>query len=87
MDTNALQKTGLGQAIVNASSTTKTVLSIAGTAGSMLSFYHGYKRNNGSFLWGLWWFVMGGFFWPITLTYAYSQGFAKPSKALPVGAR
>lgn len=80
MGTLQLKGQSLGKAIINASPYTKAALSIAGTAGSMLSFYHGYKRNNGSFLWGLWWFIMGGFFWPITLTYAYAQGFAKPSR-------
>ena len=83
--TTALAETkGLGRALALAgqvSTPIKTVYSLAGTASSMAAFYHGFKRNNGSFLWGLWWFVMGGFFWPITMTYAFAQGFAKPRKA------
>jgi hypothetical protein len=82
--TTALTETkGLGRALALAgqvNSTVKTVYSIAGTVSSMAAFYHGYKRNNGSFLWGLWWFVMGGFLWPITMAFALSQGFAKPRK-------
>lgn len=45
------------------------------TASSLLSLYHGMKRNN-SLGWGLWWGFMGAMFPLITPTVALAEGFA-----------
>lgn len=40
--------------------------------------YHGYRRNRGSWGWGLTWGLLGGLIWPITGAVALAQGFGKP---------
>jgi len=60
--------------------TRNAVLGILSTASAAVSGYHGFKRNNGSLGWGLWWFIMGGLFPVFTpiVAIARSPGFAKP---------
>ncbi len=71
-------------ALMQTNTPIKIFYSVAGTVSSMLGFYHGYRRNNKSFMWGLWWFVTSGLFWPITMPLAAAQGFAQ-SKDTVVG--
>lgn len=59
-----LSEIGMGGAIIK--------LAMTGTA--MASFYHGYKRNNESILWGFLWSFLG----PLGLALALAQGFGKP---------
>ena len=51
------------------------VLKLAWTGAGMACFYHGFKRNDGSILWGILWSFLG----PIGLALALAQGFGKPA--------
>jgi hypothetical protein len=60
--------------------TKNSILGVLSMASAAASGYHGFKRNHGSFGWGLWWFTMGAIF-PIftpVVALARSPGFAKP---------
>lgn len=48
----------------------------AGTAGTALGAYHGYKRHD-SVGAGIGWGILGGLFWPISIPVAFAQGFGK----------
>lgn len=50
------------------------VMKLAGTAMSISNFYHGYRRNDGSILWGLLWILLG----PIGVALSLSQGYGVP---------
>ena len=50
------------------------ILKLTWTGMGMACFYHGFKRNDGSLLWGFLWSFLG----PIGLALALSQGFGKP---------
>jgi len=42
--------------------------------------FHGYKRNSGSKGWAAAWALGGALCPSVTLTFVFSQGFAKPAK-------
>lgn len=44
------------------------------------SAYHGYKRNHGSYGWGLGWAALAAFAPFLTTGFALAQGFGKPKK-------
>ena len=71
-------------ALMQSGSPIKAFYQVAGTVSAMLGFYHGFKRHNKSYMWGLWWFVTSGLFWPITMPLAAAQGFGK-SKSIVKG--
>jgi len=48
------------------------------TISAIASGYHGVRRHNGSVLYGLLWFTLGGIFPVITPTIAIAQGFGEP---------
>jgi hypothetical protein len=60
---------------VDISPGTAVALGTLSAASSLVSLYHGYKRNN-SLGWGLLWGFMGATFPLITPTVALAQGFA-----------
>lgn len=45
-----------------------------------VSAYHGTKRNEGSWGWGLWWFVWGAALPIVIPAIAYAQGFGQPKE-------
>jgi len=51
------------------------VLKLAWTGMGVSNFYHGYKRNDGSVLWGLLWGILG----PIGLALSLAQGYGQPA--------
>lgn len=62
------------------SSTWSKVYGALAIASAVASGYHGVRRHNGSVLWGLLWFGLGGLFPVVTPTVAFAQGFAKPER-------
>lgn len=50
------------------------------SASTVLSAYHGYKRNGNDLAWGALWGVMGATFGPIPLGIAWAQGFGKRAR-------
>lgn len=56
----------------------QVVYGLASLAGGAAGAYHGYKRNGDSIGWGIGWFFLGSWFWPIAIPIAFAQGFAQP---------
>lgn len=56
----------------------QVVYGLASLAGGAAGAYHGYVRNGGSIGWGIGWFFLGSWFWPIAIPVAFAQGFAQP---------
>lgn len=54
---------------------------VASVVSTGIGAYHGYRRNNDSIGWALWWALMGGMFPIVTPAIAFAQGFGKPRKA------
>jgi hypothetical protein len=61
-------------------STIRTVWGIASLVSSVVSGYHGMKRNNGSIGYGALWFFLGGIMPVFVPLVAIAQGYAKPTK-------
>lgn len=51
-------------------------LGIATLASAAAGAYHGYKRND-SVGWGVGWFFLAGWFWPIAVPVMFAQGFGE----------
>ncbi len=67
-------------AFVNTTSTIFNRRNVIGTLtvlSALFSGVHGFKRNNGSIGWGLWWFIGGSIFPIVTPVLAMAQGYAK----------
>ena len=58
-----------------------TLYKVLAIGSAVLSGYHGVKRHNGSIVWGLVWFGLGGLFPVIAPTIAFAQGYAKPMRS------
>ncbi len=58
------------------SNVVRGIAAAGGIAGSIAGAYHGYKRND-SVGWGIAWFFLGGWFWPITIPIMFAQGFGE----------
>jgi hypothetical protein len=54
---------------------------VASVVSTGIGAYHGYRRNNDSIGWALWWALMGGLFPIVTPAIAFAQGFGKPRRA------
>lgn len=59
--------------------TSNPIYRLAQSASSLISAYHGYKRNGDSWGWGFAWMIFGGIVPGVGPAIAFSQGYAKPA--------
>ena len=73
----AAEGTATGQLAANGVPGWETLAAVAGTAGTALGAYHGYRRT-GSLGWAVGWALLGGLFPFITIPVALAQGLGRP---------
>lgn len=70
----------IGPCIPGDKPVTRAIYQVLSVASPAVGFYHGYKKNNGSILWGLWWSLMGRAFPVMTPAIAIADGLGKPNE-------